>query len=32
MPPSGIQTRDPSNQAAKTYALDRAATEIGEFP
>jgi hypothetical protein len=24
--PMGIQTRDPSNQKAKTYALDRATT------
>jgi hypothetical protein len=29
--PSGIRTHDPSNQAAKTYALDRAATGIGEY-
>jgi hypothetical protein len=27
--PNGIQTRNPSNQAAKTYALDRAATGTG---
>jgi hypothetical protein len=27
--PSIIRTRDPSNQVAKTYALDRAATGIG---
>jgi hypothetical protein len=26
---SGIRTHDPSNQAAKIYALDRAATGIG---
>jgi hypothetical protein len=26
---SSIRTRDPSNQVAKTYALDRAATGIG---
>jgi hypothetical protein len=28
--PSGNQTRDPSNQTAKTYALDCAATGIVE--
>jgi hypothetical protein len=28
--PSAIRTRDPSNQASKTYALDRAATGIGQ--
>jgi hypothetical protein len=27
--PSGIRTRDPSNQAAKTYASERAATGTG---
>jgi hypothetical protein len=29
--PTGIRTRDPSNQAAKTYALDGAATGIGQY-
>jgi hypothetical protein len=29
--PSGNRTSDPSNQAAKTYAFDRAATGIGKF-
>jgi hypothetical protein len=29
---SEIRTRDPSNQVAKTYALDRAATGIGSVP
>jgi hypothetical protein len=29
--PSEIQTNDPSNQAAKTYALDRAAKGIGHI-
>jgi hypothetical protein len=28
---SGIRTRDPSNQAAKTYALDREATGAGSM-
>jgi hypothetical protein len=28
---SGIRTHDPSNQAAKTYALDRAATANGQI-
>jgi hypothetical protein len=28
---SGIRTHDPSNQAAKTYASDRAATGIGSY-
>jgi hypothetical protein len=27
---SGIRNHNPSYQAAKTYALDRKATEIGE--
>jgi hypothetical protein len=29
--PGGIWTRYPSNQAVKTYALDRAATRTGRF-
>jgi hypothetical protein len=28
--PSSIRTRDPSNQAAKTYALHRAVTGTGQ--
>jgi hypothetical protein len=28
--PRGIRTRDPSNQASNTYALDRVAALIGE--
>jgi hypothetical protein len=30
--PSGFRTRDSINQAAKTYALDHKATDIGRNP
>jgi hypothetical protein len=29
--PSGIRTRDPSNQATSDHALDRATTRIGQI-